>query len=229
VPADPAAPPDSGGSGPDAASAAPAAPEGGATAIQSFACNLILGTNQTAEWFNAGFENLVDGSRWELMHAHSAFIELWADPDDAVWSLPIGSRCTQNATTPDRVILLALAGGPDGGLSMYPLDKWLPLLNAAVKNIQAHYPGAKRIELMSYVRGPMNGTCPGAPEHRTMVYPSQDDAMAMVAAANPGLVAVAPRWEARSCADFSGSPPHSNPQAAMAWARTIAEHYGLGR
>ena len=203
--------------------------EGGPPANLSFTCNLILGTNQTAEWFDAGFEKLVDGSKWELMHAHSAFIELWANASDAVWSLPIGSRCTQNATTPDRVILLALAGGPNGGLSMYPLEKWLPLLAAAVKNIQSHYPSVRRIELMSYVRGPMNGTCPGAPDYRTMVFPSQDQAMAMIAAANPGLVAVAPRWEARSCADFAGNPPHSNAQGAMAWARMIADHYGLGQ
>jgi hypothetical protein len=214
----------------DAAGADAAAVEGEAgLPPQSFTCTLVLGTNQTAEWFDVGFEDLVDGSKWQLMHAHSAFVELWADPDDPVWSSPITSRCAQGATTPDRIIFLALAGGPNGGLSNYALEKWLPLLNADLKNIRAKYPSARRIELMSYLRGPKNGTCPGTPEHRTVVFPSQDEAMAMVAAANPGLVAVAPRWEARSCADFGDNPPHPTPQAAMAWARMIAEHYGLGR
>jgi hypothetical protein len=218
----PGAPPGEGGAEPAATpDAAPLPPPPN----QSFTCNLVLGTNQTAEWFNAGFETIVDGSKWELMHAHSAFIELWADPGSKVWSEPIASRCTQNAAAPDRVILLALAGGPNGGLSNYPLEKWLPPLTAAVKNIQTHYPSVKRIELMSYVRGPMNGTCPGAPEYRTMVYPSQDQAMAMVAAANPGLVVVAPKWEARSCGDFAGNPPHSNHQGAMAWAKMIGQYY----
>jgi hypothetical protein len=197
--------------------------------LQTFTCTLVLGTNQTAEWFDVGFEDLVDGSKWQLIHAHSAFVELWADPDDGVWSSPITSPCAQGASTPDRIIFLALAGGPNGGLSNYALEKWLPLLNADLKNIRARYPSARRIELMSYLRGPKNGTCPGTPEHRTVVFPSQDEAMAMVAAANPGLVAVAPRWEARSCADFGNNPPHPTPQAAMAWARMIAEHYGLGR
>ena len=193
----------------------------------AFTCNLILGTNQTAEWYDAGFEKLVDDSRWELIHAHSAFVELWADPNDAVWSGAIGSRCARNATTPDRIIFLALAGGPNGGLANYPLEKWLPLLTADVANIRAKYPGVKRIELMSYVRGPKNGTCPGAPEHRTVVYPSQDQAMAMIAAANPGLVVVAPAWEARSCADFVANAPHPTPVAAMAWAQMIADHYNV--
>jgi hypothetical protein len=203
----------------DAGGAPPAALPGG------FICTLILGTNQTAEWYEAGFEKLVDDSHWELIHAHSAFVELWADPNDAVWSGAIGSRCAQGATTPDRIIFLALAGGPDGGLSNYPLDKWLPLLKADVANIRAKYPAVERIELMSYVRGPKNGTCPGAPEHRTVVYPSQDQAMAMIAAANPGLVFVAPAWEARSCADFIANAPHPTPEAAVAWAKMIADHY----
>jgi hypothetical protein len=208
----------------DAAPAAPSSDPGG-----PYTCTLILGTNQTSEWFNAGFEMLVDGAKWELMHAHSAFVELWADPNDKIWSSAIASRCTSNPTNPDRVIFLALSGGPGGGLSMYPVEKWLPLLEADVENIQARYPAVKRIELMSWVRGPHNGTCPGAPEHRTVVYPGQDEAMAMVAAAHPGLVTVAPRWEARSCADFAGNPPHSNPAGAMAWAKMIAQYYGLGK
>jgi hypothetical protein len=191
----------------------------------AFGCTLVLGTNQTAEWYEAGFEKLVDDSRWELIHAHSAFVELWADPEDPVWSGAIESPCAQNAKTPDRIIFLALAGGPNGGLSNYPLAKWLPLLTADVANIRSRYPGVKRIELMSYVRGPGNGTCPGAPEHRTVVYPSQDQAMAMIAAANPGLVFVAPAWEARSCADFIENAPHPTPTAAMAWAEMIAAHY----
>jgi hypothetical protein len=78
---------------------------------------------------------------------------------------------------------------------------------------------------MSYVRGPKNGTCPNVPEHRTVVYPSQDQAMAMMAAANPGLVVVAPAWEARGCADFVDNAPHPTPEAAMAWAKMIADHY----
>jgi hypothetical protein len=149
----------------------PAVPPGG------FTCTLILGTNHTAEWYEAGFEKLVDDSRWELIHAHRAFVELWADPNDPVWPGAIGSRCAQGATTPDRIIFLALAGGPDGGLSNYPLDKWLPLLNADVANIRAKYPAVKRIELMSYVRGPKNGTCPGAPgaPHGGLSQPGSSD------------------------------------------------------
>jgi hypothetical protein len=190
----------------------------------AFTCNLVLGTNQTEEWFPT-FETVVDGNKWELMHSHSAFVELWADPNNGVWNDPIGSRCAQNATTPDRVIFLALAGGPNGGLSEYSLEKWLPILDADIKSIQTHYPSAKRIELMTYVRGPSNGTCPGAPEYRTHIFPSQDQAHAMMAAKYPGLVFVAPQWAARSCADFAGNPPHSNAAGAKAWGMMIGEYY----
>ena len=60
---------------------------------------------------------------------------------------------------------------------------------------------------------------------------SEEDAAAMakVAAANPDVVVVAPKWAARSCADFGSNPPHPNAEAARAWARMSAEHYGLGR
>jgi hypothetical protein len=222
----PAAPP------PDATAGAPAidatAPPPGDNSppppSSAFTCNLVLGTNQTEEWFPT-FETIVDGGKWELMHSHSAFVELWADPGNGVWNDPIGSRCTQNATMPDRVIFLALAGGPNGGLSEYSLEKWLPILDADIKSIQTHYPSAKRIELMTYVRGPSNGTCPGAPEYRTHIFPSQDQAMAMMAAKYAGLVFVAPQWAARSCGDFAGNPPHSNAAGAKAWGTMIGEYY----
>jgi hypothetical protein len=97
-----------------------------------------------------------------------------------------------------------------------------------VKNLKDKYPSARRIELMTYVRAPMNKPCPGAPDYRSEIGPDQDLAMAMIAAENPGLVTVAPKFEAASCADFGGSIPHSTPEARKAWGKMIADHYGQG-
>jgi hypothetical protein len=197
---------------------------------QTFGCTLVIGTEQTAEWYDT-FESFVDNGHWELIHKHSGFVELWADAHNGVWSLPTVSACAAGASMPDRIIFLALSGGAPGGydLMLYSLDMWLPPLRTIIKNLQAKYPSARRIELMTYVRAPMNKPCPGAPDYRSMIGADQDRAMAMVAAENPGLVTVAPQFAAASCADFGSSIPHSTAAARKAWGKMIAEHYGLGK
>jgi hypothetical protein len=205
---------------PAASPASPATTGGGA---EAFTCTLLFGINATAEWYDKGFEGLVDGQKWELVRVHSGFIERWADPDSAFWKAAITSPCAQNATTPDRIIFVAL------NFDYTTVDQWLPPLTATVKNLRAKYPSARRIELMTFVRAPGNQACPQREAKRSTIAPAEDQAIEQVAQANPDVVRVAPRFEASACEEFSGNPPHPSAAGGVAWAQSIARHYGVGR
>jgi hypothetical protein len=203
------------GPGPDAAS-------GGSSG--AYTCTLVIGILATQQWWNAGFTKLVNGAKWELIWVHSGFVELWANPNDPIWQSPVTMpTCAQNAKTPDRILFVAL------NFNFMTLAEWLPPLTAAAKNLQMKYPSAKRIELGTFVRAPGNMPCPQAPPPRSTISPAEDEAIAMVAQTNPSLFAVMPKFEAKSCNEFIGNPPHPTPAGAAAWAQMIAQHYGLGQ
>jgi hypothetical protein len=202
-----------------------AAPADASTPVADgdFTCTLIIGINATAEWFSKGFEQLVDNAKWELIRVHSGFVTLWADPKSGAWNTGPTSACAKNATNPDRVIFVGLQ------FDFTTLEQWLPPLQATVKNLQAKYPGVKRIELATFVRAPGNKACPQAPAKRSTIAAAEDEAIEMVVKANPGLVIASPKFEALNCGEFSGNPPHPSASGGSAWAKRIAEHYGLGR
>jgi hypothetical protein len=201
---------------PDAATAAgdPSEPP-----TSAFSCTLLIGIQATEEWYTAGFETMVDNSKWELIWVHSGFVELWANANDPVWTTAITSPCAQNPDKPDRVIFVAL------NYIETTLAFWTPAMTSAVANIQAKYPSVKRIELMSFIRAPGNTACPQAPAPRSTITPAQDQAAAMVAAANPGLVFVAPQFEVKTCGEYSSNPPHPTTPGATAWATMMASYY----
>jgi hypothetical protein len=197
------------------AEAAAALPD---AASADFVCNLVIGIKETGEWFNAGFESVVDNARWEVIPVHNGHLELWADPKNALWSLAPGSPCAKNAAAPDRVIFVGT------NYDYTTTDEFVPKLTAVVQNLQAKFPGVRRIELMTYVRAPGNVPCPGNLSVKTYIKAAQDQSNDLVAAAFPGLVFVAPKFEVRSCSDFS-MPPHFTTAAAMAAAHTIGAYY----
>jgi hypothetical protein len=214
-----------GGSSPGGASAAGSSSAGtsagGAAGSSSadYTCTLMMGILATEEWYDFGFESIVDNAKWELEYVHSGFVELWADPKDPVWSTKASSLCAQNADKPDRIVFLAL------NFDFNTLDQWLPPVTAVVKNLRDKYPSARRIELMSFIRAPGNMACSQAPAKRSTITPAQDQALAMVAAANPGLVVVAPKFEAKSCSEFSSNPPHPSPAGVSAWVKLMGNYY----
>lgn len=202
---------DAGAAAGDVAPSQPTGPAG------SFNCTRIIGINATSEWYTQGFETMVDNAKWEIVRVHSGFVELWADPNNAVWNTGPSSACTTGK--PDRIIFVAL------NFMSNTLDQWLPPLTAVVKNLQAKFPGLKRIELATFVRAPMDQPCPQGPPYRSTITKAEDDAIAMVAAANPGLVTVSPKFEAHTCSEFSGNPPHPSAAGGAAWAKMIAAYY----
>jgi hypothetical protein len=186
-----------------------------------YSCTLVIGIAATGQWFNAGFEKLVDGNKWELMAVHSGFIQTWADPNGSFWKNNPSSACTTNAKTPDRVIQVAL------WLHWMPatVDEWVGELTKVVENWKAKNPNLKRLEFATFIRSPDMKPCPGGMEFKSYIRPEQDMAYEKVAAKYPGLVYVAPRWEVSSCADFGGNPPHFSGAGAMKAAKQVADYY----
>jgi hypothetical protein len=218
---------------PDAAPSPPtSSPDGGGGTVtppsdtpdsETYSCTLMFGINATQEWWKQGFETLVNNDHWELTKVHSGFIELWADPNNAIWNTGIDSACAQNSKTPDRIIFVAL------NFDFTTLDQWLPPMMATAKNLRMKYPSAKRIELGTFVRAPGNQPCPQAPAKRSTIAAAEDQAIDMVVASDPSIFKVAPRFEAKACNEFSGNPPHPSPAGGTAWAKMAAAHYGLGK
>jgi hypothetical protein len=85
----------------------------------------------------------------------------------------------------------------------------------------------KRIDLMTVIRSPGNRPCPAPPVAGEYVAMPQalDDGLAAVASRFPGLVFVAPRFEAPSCEAFQGGGPHLTATGNADVARAIAAHY----
>jgi hypothetical protein len=185
----------------------------------AYNCTAVFGINATAEFWNQGFEKLVDNGKWELVRVHSGFIQLWANPNDAIWKTNVTSPCAQNPDKPDRILFVALNFDYD------TLDQWLPALTATAKNLKDKYPSARRIELMTYVRAPGNKPCGQAPPKRSTIPEAEDQAIEMVVKTDPTRLFAGPKFEAKSCSEFSGNPPHPSAAGGQAWSKLFADHY----
>lgn len=195
-----------------------------------FTCSQVTGLMITGEWYNAGFEQGgVDPDKWQLKNQHYGYIGNWIDPNSEFWNAPVTSPCASGSTAPDRVLFVAV------DWEFTTQGQWETALEQVVATIQVKYPGVRRIELMTMVRCPDNQQCnpnasiePGANYSAAIqdcqVTDYQDAAMATVAAAHPGLVGVAPKFESPHCRE----PPdgaHLTPEDNAAAAQEIATYY----
>jgi hypothetical protein len=200
-----------------------------------FTCTLLAGLLLTRDWFLAGFENDgVDGTTWEGMFPHYGYIDIWAQdpPAGFAWTAPISSACTNNALNPDRVLFTAWSWE-----LAYMEDIYVADVLQDIMEFKKNFPNIKRFELSTIVRCPGNEMCnpnatvppiAGITDHNAAgqdcyVAPSQDDALAKVAAMFPDWAFVAPKFEWPSCPNpINGVfPDKQNPTIA----KTIASYY----
>jgi hypothetical protein len=192
---------------------------GTARSKKDYLCNLVIGTSVVYDWFTSGFENGVDGSRWEGLaspQAGMSFIQTWNDPNSQLWSMTKLSPCTQQANAPDRVIF----GGVNWEYTT--AAEWVTQLEAIVSLLQVKFPGIKEIDLMTMLRAPNNMSC-GSIE--TVVQPFVDEAIATVAAKHPGLVEITPKIYAPSCSVFTGAGPHFTDAGKQTIAKVYSDYY----
>jgi hypothetical protein len=178
----------------------------------------VIGVSVTGDWFNAGFELGLDGSRWQARTQSMAFIQLWGDAESVVWDTPLASPCTSGSTAPERVLLTGV------NWEYTTQQEWQVAFGAAVTAIQVKYPDIVRIELMTIVRAPGNVECE-ADGYMQVVDPSVDAAIAALVAASGGLVVAAPAFYAPTCDVFIGASPHFEPGGAEAVAGILSAHY----
>jgi hypothetical protein len=193
--------------------------------IGAFVCNLVIGNSTTQQWFDGGFLTHagIDATHWEMYWVAHHYIDSWANPADAGWTtaLDMGHACASDSTTPDRIIFVVTYAPPYPPEATYQTD-----LTSIVNNIEAKYPSARRVELMTLIRAPANsGTaCSSQANNEQSIPPAEDDAIAAVASAPTfaGLVVALPPAYVPSCSDFIADAP----QYTAAGATDIAAVYG---
>jgi len=185
-------------------------------AVTGFRCNLLLGVAVTSEWFEAGFERIVDDARWEaILKPHTSLTE-WGDASDPVWALAPSSACAEQPNAPDRVLLTVMKW------EYKTADEWHAGLNAAVRAIQAHFPSAQQIVLLTMIRAPHNVSCGNA---MSVVEPFVDEAVARAAREQPELVCAGPQLEALSCELFKNGGPHFSDAGRLEIAKVVGTYY----
>jgi len=226
----------SGGSGGIAGSAAGAAGKSGAGGSSTggagnagagggsagpFVCNQLTGGKLTEEWFIAGFEKVVDNSRWQVKWREDAYVEVWADAQSSFWTAQVDSTCANGSNAPDRLVFGTVS------FKYKTQAEWRTGITQAMNNFKAKWPSVRRIDLVTQIRGPKNQLCPTAPiaGETIAVPPEQDAAMADVAAAFPGFVFVGPKVEAHSCSDFQGGGPHLTAAGNMANVSVLSDFF----
>jgi hypothetical protein len=202
-------------SGADSGTSDATSTSGGELAKGPFTCSTYIGAALTTEWWNQGFENIVDNAKWQLKWHHHGFIEAWGDPLSPFWGdtgdpndpnggSPIVSPCAQNSKTPDRVVFLAI------DWVLLTEQDWIDWLEKDLIAIRMKYPSVKWIDIMPTVRCPDNRMCnpnampgPGANDGASAedcyIPPFEDSAIAKVVAAHADSVGLGPILMATMC------------------------------
>ena len=185
---------------------------------KDFTCSWVLGITTTHEWYQAGFEQIVDDARWQVTGVESAQFS-WANPNAGAWNAPIASPCTMNSKTPDRIVF----EGVDSASTT--VAQFLPQYVSVINIIKMRYPTVKRIDLMTLTRAPGDMECVGANRsNSSWIKPAQDEAIAMAVEMFPGFVFATPKFEVKSCKDF-GLCPHISAAANALVAMENAQFF----
>jgi hypothetical protein len=169
-----------------------------------FTCNLFLGLFTTSQWFNGtnpgGASKTflqqpgIDATKWEGKLQKYSYVEKWADPQNALWSLTTANPCATNPTTPDRVLFVAFS--PD---TKHDQPTFQALIEKVITNIKTKYPSAKEIDILTMGRAPGNVMCANNSDTDTVIGAYEDDAFQAIADASNGLIKVGPKYFVPDC------------------------------
>ena len=201
-----------------------AAPADGPTS-KGYTCTLVIGVSVTHDWFTGGFEMGagIDNTRWEGLapvQADVSFIQIWADPNAALWKMAKLSPCAMNPDNPDRVIFVGV------NWTYTTAAEWLTQYDAVVKTIQGKFSNVKTIYIDTLIRGPNNHNCGGNDAtSEVVVRPFIDDAIQTEVAKTPGLLKAAPKLYVPDCNVFMGAGPHFTAAGVKAVAKVYSDYY----
>jgi hypothetical protein len=177
-----------------------------------YACNLVIGYSQVAQWYPS-FETVVDDSRWELLWQGGAGVDRWSNPDYEGWSQPIRSPCRVRSGDPERVVLSI--SGPYGD----DVDQWTRKIQETIQVIRAKYKHVQQIVLQPVVGGP--GTSRAARQHPFIVQAIRR----VVEADSSGTVRAGPSPQVSSSDGFRDALGHLTTDAASVVGKQIGAHY----
>ena len=180
----------------------------------SFQCTLVIGYSQVQQWFDAGFENIVDNGRWQLLWAGGAGVEQWSSASYSGWSGSVSSPCSSGSDAPDRVIY-----DISGGLGTDP-GAWTGPINSVIGHIRDKYPSAVKIGLIPVVGGPGHDGCGGV--RAAQQHPAIDEAIATLVG---GDVEGGPSPELSNCSYYSDTMGHLTSQGSQEAAQQIGNFY----
>ncbi len=181
-----------------------------------FACTHVIGYSQTAGWYHAGFETVVEDEAWQLVWRSGGAIDLWADPDFDGWSRPIESACLASSNAPDRVVLTISANFQSDP------DWWTGHIQTVVGHVRQRYPSVGPIMLQPVVGGPSHQVCTPDGERASTNHPVIDEGIARAVGGNV-VAGFSP--EVRACADYSDFIGHLTAEGYAAAAATIGQAY----
>jgi hypothetical protein len=116
-------------------------------------CTHVIGYSQVRQWYEAGFEDVVEDDRWQLRWNGGAGVNMWRNPDFEGWNNPIASPCSTQSDAPDRVLLSI--SGPYGDDE----SAWAEAIADTIANIRDKHPTATTILLQPVVGGPNHMDC----------------------------------------------------------------------
>lgn len=181
-----------------------------------FTCTQVIGYSQTAGWYDAGFEAVVDDDAWQLVWRSGGAIDLWADPDFDGWSRPIESPCVASSNAPDRVLLTISANFQSDP------DWWAGHIQTVIGHIRDRFPSAGPILLQPVVGGPSHQVCTPDGERASTNHPVIDDGIARVIG---GDIVAGFSPEVRACDDYGDFIGHLTADGYAAAAATIGRAY----
>jgi hypothetical protein len=187
-----------------------------------FACTLVLGFSQTAQWYKEGFESQVEDASWELFFHDGAGISSWANPDSGMWTrAELYSPCAERSADPDRVLLtISEAEYLDDA------SAWRGMVEQAIQTVRVKYPDAERIILQPVVGGPGGERCDhnGETVRATFNQPYIEQAIGAIVGDDPGTEqGIVP--QVRTCDDYRDSIGHLEPEAKGPVAAEIGAFY----
>jgi hypothetical protein len=210
--------PDGGGAGQDGAAGSTGGSGGTGPSPGPFTCNLVIGLFTTSQWFNGTNpggasksllqQDGIDAKKWEGKTQKYSYVEKWADPTNAVWSVAIANPCTTNSTSPDRVVFVGFSPyspGTDQDYAKYhpggaDQASWETTLNTVIATIKTKFPSVKEIDILTMGRAPGNVLCSNNNDPDTIIPAFEDAAFEAVAAASNGFVKVGPKYYVPDCA-----------------------------
>ena len=201
-------------------------------------CTLVLGYSQVANWYISGsFESYVNNATWQLKWMNGAGVEVWGRASLNINSVTTSSPCTNNSTTPDRVVY-SVSGGQGNNVS-----EWVEGIKNVTANINADLPSVRLILLQPVVGGVGSDTntflhawgvqaCPNPPNDYTngvrasRQYPFILQAINIVAGESSiDDVIVGAVTEVRDCADYADSTGHLATQARPYFGQWFGNYY----